>query len=170
MSTNVVANGLEQLQDMYKKVAEGLITIRKEYPQSQSKVYTMLDHLDKLYALAKNDTQKSQILEKKLQEKTAENTQLKNELTSVKGEIHTARKTLEAAKSSVDQRIEEDKQHIQQLTQERNTLVTKVAHLEEQLNAKKQAKDDSKNELVALADTNHPNLNRISTSEPNSPP
>jgi chromosome segregation ATPase len=167
------ASDVEALQGLYKKVAEGLISIRKEYPQCQPKIYSMLDQLDKLYSIAKNDGQKTQSLEKRIQEKVAENTTLKSELSQIKGDMHNVRKSLETAKSSLDQKLEEDRTRIQSMTQERSTLLNKIAQLEAQLGTKKHSLDQ-KNELVAMddqkIDETHPNLSRISTSEPISPP
>lgn len=173
MVGTLTANDIEQLQDIYKKIADGLISMRKESPQSQTKIYAMLDQLDKLYSIAKNGGTKIHLLEKKYQEKVAENTAVKNELTQIKTDMHNVRKSLETAKNSLDQKLEDDKERIQNLSQERSALLTKVAHLEEQLGSKKRSLDQ-KNDLVAMVDQkideSHPNLSRISTSEPMSPP
>jgi chromosome segregation ATPase len=167
------ANDVEMLQELYKKIASGLISIRKEYPQSQTKIYAMLDQLDKLYSLAKNDEQKSLSLEKRFQDKVAENATIKNELSQIKSDMHNARKSLETAKSNLDQKLEDDRSRIQSLSQERSSLLSKIAHLEAQLGTKKRSLDQ-KNDLVAMddqkIDETHPNLSRISTSEPISPP
>ncbi|MFA5306354.1 MAG: hypothetical protein WC365_02800 [Candidatus Babeliales bacterium] len=173
MVGTATATDAEQLQDLYKKIADGLISMRKESPQSQTKIYAMLDQLDRLYSIAKNCGGKIQSLEKKYQEKLAENTTIKNELTQIKTDMHSVRKSLETAKNNLDQKLEDDKTRIQSLSQERSTLLTKVAHLEEQLNSKKHS-FEQKNDLVAMVDQkldeSHPNLSRISTSEPMSPP
>ena len=172
MMGTVTATDIEQLQDLYKKIADGLISMRKDSPQSQTKIYAMLDQLDKLYSIAKNGGLKNQSLEKKYQEKIAENTTIKNELTQIKTDMHSVRKSLETAKNSLDQKLDEDKARIQSLSQERSALITKVAHLEEQLGSKKRSLEQ-KNDLVAMVDQkldeSHPNLSRISTSEPMSP-
>jgi chromosome segregation ATPase len=172
------AKSTELMQESYKKIADGLIGIRKEFPPAQPKVYAMLDQLDKLHSTAKNVTLKKNTYKKKLLEKTAENAALRNELNTLRSEMSSTKSTLESAKSTLDQKLEEDKEQIELLTREKKELLNKIAELEihkKEIVAEKKTKHTlNKNELVALtaqkiAEEHQPNLSRISTSDPNSP-
>ncbi len=177
-SDTMYAKSTELIQDAYKKIADGLISIRKEYAPSQTKVYAMLDQLDKLYFSAKTVTIKKNTYKKKLLEKTAENAALKNELSSLRLEVSATKSSLETTKSALDQKLEEDKARIEQLTLEKKELLHKMAEIEthkkEIVAEKKTKRNVNKNELLAMtaqkiADGHQPSLSRISTSEPSSP-
>jgi hypothetical protein len=57
-----------QMQQLYKKIGSDLITIRKEYSAAQPMVYSLLDQVEKLYAVSKNVHQKK-VQYKKLSKK-----------------------------------------------------------------------------------------------------
>lgn len=174
-------NGL-QMHEHYKKIADGLIGIRKEYPVTQPKVYGMLDQLDKLLSRAKKTVVKKQQYRQKVQSLTVENTSLKQELSTVRGEVSTVRKSIESARSELALQFEQEKRRADQLTQERKDLLQKVALLEQRKDENfakenlvtKVTKDLQKQDLDALSNEkvaarNQPSFRRISTSEPSSP-
>jgi len=128
--------------EMHKKITEGLIGFRKEYPDSQPKVYALLDNVNKLFNTAKTAIQKGAGVKKLLQDKMTENSLLKNELAQLKGAVDTTKKTLEVTQSDLYKKLEEEQAIVQRLTMERKELLNKMAHLEEiekdQLTKKKQ--------------------------------
>jgi len=149
-STSLLADS-QMVQDLQRKIADGLMSIRKEYPASQPRIYAMLDQLDKLCSLAKNGYQEAENLKKELSDKHAENSSLKKTLSQNKQDLLSIKKTVESAKSSLDQKLEEERLRVQQLTQERDKLLQKIAVLEAPV-AKQVTKDDGKgNELLALS-------------------
>lgn len=167
-----------ELQEMYRKVADGLNDIRKEYPACQPKVYAMMDQLDKMYNMAKGADQKKLLLKQKLENKITENVTLKTELIALKSEMSSIKKSLEMVKAEADQKIEEEKTKSEQLVAERKDLIHKLSSLDdhkEDVSKKRTTQDMTKNDIVALAEQkleatqNQPNLSRISTSDPSSP-
>ena len=117
--------------EIHKKITEGLIGFRKEYPESQPKVYALLDQVNKLFTTAKTAIQKGAGVKKLLQDKTAENAMLKNELAQLKGDVVTTKKTLEVSQSDLHKKWEEEHATVERLTQERKELLNKMASLEE---------------------------------------
>lgn len=118
------------MQDHYKKVAEGLIGVRKEYPVSQPKVYAMLDQLDKLYSTAKQVSAKKLTYKKKMQEKVAENTTLKQEITGLRSDVSSIKKVVENAKSELAQKLADEKAKAEQSSREHKELLEKVSLME----------------------------------------
>ena len=47
-----------EIEELYKKIGEELISVRKEFVQAQPKIYLVLDQLDKMYGIAKTGLQK----------------------------------------------------------------------------------------------------------------
>jgi uncharacterized coiled-coil DUF342 family protein len=171
-----------QMQEHYKKIADGLIGIRREYPVTQPKVYGLLDQLDKLLSRAKKIVQKKQQYKQKVQTLNAENTVLKQELATVRNEVSNVKKSIESARNELALRVEEEKKRADQLSHERKVLAGKLAALEQKKdenlvkesfvknvskNLQKQEIDELATEKVASA--THPSLRRISTSEPRAP-
>ncbi len=128
----LVAKSSALMQDNHKKIADGLITVRKEYPASQPKVYAMLDQLDKLYNAARTISQKKTIYKKKLLEKATEAAQLKQEVSVFKNESSSAKKSLESEKSDLINKLAQEQERVQQLQLERKELLNKVALFETQ--------------------------------------
>jgi hypothetical protein len=166
-----LTQGIEGIQNSYKKVADDLMSIRKDFPNAQPKVYAMLDQLNKLYSSAKTAVQEEDILKRKLLEKAKENVSLKQELMTAKNE----KKAIDAEKDVLEKKLEEENAKVLALSHEHKELTTKLVAAEtankkiEQMHQKLQPELE-KNELTAMADIkNQPNLSRISTSEPNSP-
>ena len=175
------------MQDLYKTIANGLIGIRKDYPASQPKVYSLLDQVEKLYTTAKGAEEKRSKLKDQLRAKVTENVALKTELTALRSEVSTVKKAIETTKNDVDQKLEEERLRVDELLQERKMLQAKLTELEGQkkiTDHEKMAENEEekplnksssrKKDLVALASqrassSDQPSLRRISTSEPSSP-
>ncbi len=108
-----------ELQDLHKKISEGLIKIRKESPQLQLDVYTILDHVGKLSRLTSNTIQKKKKLKELVQNEKqtyftvkVENEKLKSALLNLKEEVH-----------GESQRFAENERRLQILLKEKNVLL-----------------------------------------------
>lgn len=117
--------------DVHKKVTDGLISIRKDYPESQPKVYALLDQVNKLFSSAKTAYQKSVGAKKLLQDKTSENASLKQELALLKGDAVKNKQALEIAEVDLRKKLEEEHATVERLSKEKKDLLTKVASLED---------------------------------------
>lgn len=126
----VAVRAEEQLQDLYKKIADGLIGLRKEYPASQPKVYALLDQIDKLYKTAKSTEESCNSYKQKLNEKTTEASSLRHEIVTMKNDVLSTKKNLECAREDLGLKLEEEKNKAQQLMKEKQELLNKVAMLE----------------------------------------
>lgn len=131
-----------QMHDIYKKVTNDLIEIKKQYPTTQPKVYAILDHVDKLFTTVKTSEQKKLVLEKSIQDKVAENIALKQELATLRGDISSARKSLESAKVELNKKMDEHRSQAQQLVQERKDLLGKLNAMELKQSKDKMAKSE----------------------------
>ncbi len=171
------------IQLIHQRVADDLITIRKEHPDVQPKIYAILDQIEKMSATAKGSLQQQKGLKRLVLEKTAENITLKQELATLKNEVNGTKKTLESARLELTRKLEEEKAHVQQLWQERKELMNKMqafdTHGKESVATKKKITkamvkaelNDVAQKLASAQDIPQVdyNLNRTSTSEPNSP-
>jgi hypothetical protein len=59
-------HALESLQDIHKQVGSSLLTIRKNYPESQQQVYTTIDQVSKLCDISKKQYFKRKSLKESL--------------------------------------------------------------------------------------------------------
>lgn len=175
----------QRVQDLYKKIGDDLITIRKEFSGAQPKVFSVLDQIDKMYSITKSTMQKNQDLSKDLKRHAAENLWLKNEVVNVRKELSSAKQTIEATQNSLEDvhtKLEDEKKEARLLAQEKNTLEDKVQNLEMQKPEKKKTLDivdvgdgerDKNHEVLAHVGKQRGresyNFNRTSTSEPSSP-
>ena len=116
MSSGWVLASESGLQDIYSDITGGLITIRKEHPVVQPRVYKLLDQVDKLYTQAKTAQSECAQLRKKLQEKQ----------TEAKDQIEAAKRSIEVAKGELSKRFEEQNKRLQALEAERATLVARL--------------------------------------------
>jgi hypothetical protein len=172
----------QYIQIIHQHVADDLITIRREHPDVQPKIYAILDQIEKMSSTARASLQQQKGLKRLVLEKTAENIALKQELATIKSEMNGTKKTLEAARVELNRKLDEEKAHVQQLWKERKDLMNKMQAYETTgkesvANKKKITKELVKAELNAVAQKlasaqeapmDH-SLNRTSTSEPNSP-
>ncbi len=106
----------DPVADAYGKITDGLISIRKQFPLAQQRVYALLDQVEKLYKLAKNSTIECSELKKKLQDGQAE----------TKSQLESAKKTFEIAKADLAKRFDEQQVRLQALEKERDQLMAKA--------------------------------------------
>lgn len=133
------------VQVLYKKIGDDLIAIRKEFVGAQSRVFSVLDQIDKLYNITKSTLQQNQELSQTIKKQATENTWLKNEVLSVRKELSSTKKTLETAQSSVDEvhaKLAQEKEQAQLLAQEKNKLAGRVEDLEKQKKVAAKKADD----------------------------
>lgn len=163
------------MDSLYKQIGNQLVSIKKEYPACQSKIYLVLDQVDKMYNLAKTKNQQTEHLKETLKTKELENGTLQNEFVTVKNALDTTQAKLEATIRS----LEQEKKLVAKLTEEKRTLLAKKQTEHEKKATKEltpQAQDNtlSKQAPQDLSDfetqiAKGQSLNLTSTSEPNSP-
>lgn len=168
----------KELEELYKKVGENLVSIQKEYPQSQQKIYLVLDQVDKLYNLSLKKGEKNKRLKTLLKEKEHENQALNKHISTLKkglsettNKLDVTSKNLEQERSLVTTLIQENKvlataqqesnkkQVVAAQQQKKNVLMAETA-----LPANNKVQQPLEQELDALQ-----NLNLNSACEPKSP-
>ena len=163
------AKSAVQMQQLYKKIGSELIVIRKEFTAAQPKVYSLLDQVEKLYAVSKNVHQKKVQYKKLYKTKDLEVVKLKKELSLAKSEVQTTRSQLDFT----HKRLEAEKANVSAVIKEKNDFINKVSKLDLQVQAqgkKKMAKSDKLDEKLDLDGIDlGQSLNLTSTSAPTSP-
>lgn len=181
------AKTLQHMHDLYKNVSDDLMSIRKEFPATQPKVYSVLDRVDKMYNLAKtavdkknkyNDIFKNQSVE--TQKLYDEINTLKTKLASAEFELANVHKNLNDA----NKMIQEEKNQSIKLAQEKSKISKEQHDLQLEINKiksekeKKPASKDLLREMKDLKDLSEEekallnqaqSLSLSSTSAPNSP-
>ncbi|MBM3893075.1 hypothetical protein FJ365_01580 [Candidatus Dependentiae bacterium] len=101
--------------DAYSKITDGLISLRKQFPAIQPKVYALLDQVEKLYKVAKASSNECVELKKKLAEGLQES----------KLQLASAKKTFEQSKMALTKQFEEQQQRLLALEKQRDVLLAK---------------------------------------------
>lgn len=159
ISNSILASkSQEVIQKLHKNIGDDLLSIKKEFPPSQSKVYTALDQVCKIYQIAKKNIEKKRkfkeiIKVKDEQYKTLTNRTnlLKNKFTDLAKELETSKQNL----MSLNKKLEKKEITLTMLKHEKNNL-------------NKDNKID-KNDLNLDNNNNNQSLNLTSTWEPSSP-
>ena len=131
--------GSDDVQAVYSEVTRDLISIRKEFPVAQPKIYKLLDQVDKLFKQTKIVQAERDELRKKLLERQVE----------LREQLEVSKKSFETAKLELTKKLEEQQRKAQSVEQERDRLATKVASLETKEANKSRMlakKDDTKKE------------------------
>lgn len=76
-----------QISKIYNNVSKDLLSLKKEHPQTQPKVYSLLDQVCKMYKLSKNSIGKKKLLKNKLSTSNKESSILKVENLTLKTNI-----------------------------------------------------------------------------------
>jgi hypothetical protein len=116
LARSMYANG-DVATDAYSKITDGLISLRKQFPIIQPKVYALLDQVEKLYKVAKSSSSECSELRKKLSEG----------LQETKMQIASAKKTFEQSKTDLMKQFEEQQQRLAALEKQRDHLLAKSA-------------------------------------------
>ncbi len=175
----------ESIEHLYKNASDALLSICKEVPLIQTKVYASHDHLDKMHAAAKALAKENQQLKKKLQAKEDEHAALKKNLSQSKQDLAVLQQSLQTTQGSLDdsnKKLTEEKERSNTLSAQHTKLLDKVAGLDtiqgQQEKTTLACNDDQKGgEVRALAaaaaqkvkEKYGHNFKRNSTSEPSSP-
>ncbi|MCB9492885.1 MAG: hypothetical protein H6679_01270 [Epsilonproteobacteria bacterium] len=88
-----------QIQQLYKKIGDELLEIRRQHAQTQPRVYTLLDHVDKMHALAKEACLEKKEMKRRVKELEHDNHVLRVELEGLKRELDTTKLALDQSKS-----------------------------------------------------------------------
>ena len=110
------SNNSQKIQEMHKEIGELLISLRKELPQAQGRVYSLLDLVGKMHDKAQAICQSHTVLEEKLQQKEAtlataikEHTELKSKFMQARGEVEQLGKKLAAQQAEQEKKAEQKK-------------------------------------------------------------
>ncbi|MCF7799798.1 tektin family protein [Candidatus Babeliales bacterium] len=148
----------EFIQKLHKNIGDDLLSIKKEFPPSQSKVYTTLDQVCKIYQVAKKNIEKKRKLKEIIKVKdeqyktlTSKTNLLKNQFTDLIKELETSKQNL----LSLNKKLEKKEITLTMLKQEKNNL-NKESNIK-------------KNDLNLANTDNDQSLNLTSTWEPSSP-
>ncbi|MBD3231997.1 hypothetical protein GF322_05070 [Candidatus Dependentiae bacterium] len=163
------------IQTLHKSISDELLNLRKQYPQTQPIVYSLLDQVCKMYRVSKNALEKKSNLKQIVKNKTienkllkSENLNLKNELNSLKNELNANLKNL----NSVAKKLEQKNTMLSMLTKEKQKILNEKSKLEEEkkifLKSDKFEKNKN-NEFVENKYNSNQSLNLTSTCAPNSP-
>jgi len=174
-----IVNGADTSQELYTSIANDLIEIRKKYPDTQAKMYSLLDRIGKMNAIVQKTEEQHLVLSTTIQKKEKETSITKSENDRLKQELVTVKSDLEIAKK----KLEEEQTVAKGLAEKQKTLLThvdqlRVAHERQKAKKEKQqvleSKDHSSQDSLLIDDVsaylNQPqSLRRNSTSEPTSP-
>lgn len=96
MSTLVNArHALDTVQELHKNVGNSLLTIRKQYPESQTQVYSTIDQISKLCDISKKQYNKRKELKTALAQEKETSAKLKQRLDTVAHKLLAAQQEVE---------------------------------------------------------------------------
>jgi chromosome segregation ATPase len=179
-------NAASTTQEVYTSVANDLIEIRKKYPDTQEKIYSILDRIGKMNSIVQKAEEQQYSLTSSIAKKDKESSLTKNENDRLKQELATVKSDLDVAKK----KLEEEQMVAKGLEAKQKTLLThvdqlRVAHEQQKERKEKkafEAKDVPGQDSLLIEDVNNylnqsqdqhqsqpQSLRRNSTSEPTSP-
>lgn len=159
-----------QMQQSYKKITDGLISLRKEFSGSQSQVYPLLDQVDKMYSLSKNIYDKRKMLEQQINDVVLHQKNLEEENQALKDENGTLKHKLEVTNKVLEEasvKLVTESQRAQARSKENKSLQQQVAQAKKNTENVQHVEADVAEQLRSLAATQ--NLSLTSTSAPSSP-
>jgi len=174
-----IINAAHTTQELYTSIANDLIEIRKKYPDTQAKIYSILDRIGKMNVIVQKNEEQQSALHATIQKKEQESLVTKNENDRLQQELIAAKADLEITKK----KLEEEQTIAKGLAEKQKTLLThvdqlRVAHERQKAKKEKQqvltAKDNSGQDNLLMDDVKAylnqtQSLRRNSTSEPTSP-
>ncbi len=169
----------DDIQSLHNKISKELLSIRKEYPQTQPTVYSLLDQVCKIYHISKDSLEKKRVLKEMVQDKEienkllkSENSTLKHEISSLKNEFNSTLKNF----SSISKKLEQKNNLINMMAKEKQKIASEKARLEEErkLLLKAEKIENQNNGSGIEQETNikindSQSLSLTSTSAPTSP-
>ncbi|QQR49796.1 hypothetical protein IPF37_03065 [bacterium] len=171
----------DNLETFYKKVGEELVAIRQEFPQSQPKVYRILDHVDQLYKKAETAMKKKEELVAQKDALTAQLTKHNQEMTTLQQEVAQLKQAFEKNQQELARahaRLKQEQGRVVDLAKQKKVLQQKKhvdicaeENAEQPLLAdQEKIEEKSSDELLSMInDDDLQNLNLTSTSDPMSP-
>ena len=135
-----------QIQQLHKKISDDLLSLRKEYPKTQSTIYPLLDQVGQLYKISRDAIAKEKTYKQKMHSDQSKFNKLYEENNELKLKITSIQSTNEEKQKEFDQLNEKLKKrdlHLAILIKEREDLNKKINHYEEQ-----QLKQLEKNEEI----------------------
>jgi hypothetical protein len=146
----------EQIQQLYSKINNELLTIRKEHPDSQKTIYSVLDQVCKMYSVSKSVIERKKTLKHTL---SNEKNTLRVKNLSIAQKLKTLEDELDSTKqnfSSTSKTAQQKDLLIAQLTKEKAQLLNEKAKLEEE---KKQLLLKSQNPSTTSSNNSEQNRN-----------
>lgn len=149
-----------QIQQLYSKISNELLSIRKEYPSAQPTVYAAIDQVCKMYSVSKDVIERKKQLKRNL---TNEKNSLRVKNVSLMQKIKTMEDELNSTKQNVNDNyksIEQKDFLISQLKRENEQLINenkKISEEKKQLLLKNQNHTDQQNnpEQKNLSENHH---------------
>ncbi|MFH1461464.1 MAG: hypothetical protein ABIF12_00745 [bacterium] len=151
----------KKIYDLHNKISKNLLTLKKDYPNTQPKVYSLLDQVCKMYQFSKNTLKKKcdlkikyVHLDKEYKSLNIENTNLKNELKSLTNKFDSKTKELE----NKNKILTKNTAILSIVSQEKKQMEIEINKLKEEqkeLFLKTQNSDSKPNEI-----TNNTNLEK----------
>ena len=141
------------MTDLYSSITNDLIEIKKKYPDTQEKIYSIIDRIGKMNVQAQKSGEQYVSLQSSLQKKnkeaeglSGENDRLKQELVMVKADLETSKK-----------KLEEEQIISKSIADKQKTLLAHVDRLREarqQQKQQKEKKDLTNQEKMLMDDMN----------------
>lgn len=122
------------LQQLHKQMVDDLVSIRKDHPDSQPRVYSILDRLDKVYGTAQERFDEQEGLSDIVKKKDSEISALKHDVATLKHEHDEMKQLLKAA----DEKWEHERQQSKLYAEEKRSLEKKIQMLKEQATVAKE--------------------------------
>ncbi len=124
-----------QIQQLHKKISDDLLSLRKEYPKTQSTIYPLLDQVGQLYKISRNAILKEKAYKQKINLNQSELTNLyreNNELKLKMTNVQSTNKENQKEFDHLNNKLKKREMHLAMLAKEREDLNKKVNQFEEQ--------------------------------------
>lgn len=138
-----------QIQQLHKKISDDLLSLRKEYPKTQSTIYPLLDQVGQLYKISRNAIVKEKTYKQKIDSNQSELTKLYQENNELKLKMTNIQSTNEEKQKEFDHlnnKLKKRKIHLAMLAKEREDLNKKVNQFEEQQLQQLEKSEEVKNQ------------------------
>ncbi|MBD3273659.1 hypothetical protein GF385_04935, partial [Candidatus Dependentiae bacterium] len=88
------SNSEEKVSSLHNKISQNLLDLKKEHPKTQTKVYSLLDQVCKLYQISKTTIKKKNELKLKVENTNKSYYLIKNENKNLKNEVNILKNKL----------------------------------------------------------------------------
>jgi hypothetical protein len=154
---------IKRLQEFQRQIGSDLIGIKKQHPNTQMQVYTVLDQLSKYYSFSKNIVSKKKRYKKLLKNELAQTELLKKNIGEIKNKLYKMKRAMVVA----SEKLRSNHADSEKLKQERDALIREKEKWEVEQNALVQERNMIAQERDALVQDKEQKEN--STSAPISP-